>query len=165
MALTYGYSKYKNVNLNYKIKDLKYIIFLFLLFIYYLFEYFCLGKKTDTNAIKILNQLTSFPLVILLLLTDVVCIGISKIFKINIFEPPLIVEHTYMLFNLFLGMLILGPIMKSAEVETIYLPITLNFLTFVLSFALTMVFTIVTDKLMNRRLRKIDMIESLKSVE
>ena len=62
-------------------------------------------------------------------------------------------------------MLILGPIMKSAEVETIYLPIILNFLTFVLSFALTMVFTIVTDKLMNRRLRKIDMIESLKSVE
>ena len=108
MALTYGYSKYKNVNLNYKIKDLKYIIFLFLLFIYYLFEYFCLGEKTDTNAIKILNQLTSFPLVILLLLTDIVCIGISKKFKINIFEPPLIVEHTYMLFNLFLGMLILG---------------------------------------------------------
>ena len=82
-----------------------------------------------------------------------------------VFRENIILSIIGGIVGLFLGMLILGPIMKSAEVETIYLPITLNFLTFVLSFALTMVFTIVTDKLMNRRLRKIDMIESLKSVE
>ena len=69
------------------------------------------------------------------------------------------------LIGLVLGMLILGPIMKSAEVETIYLPIRLNWMTFIISFAITMLFTIITDKLMNRRLRKINMIESLKSVE
>lgn len=82
-----------------------------------------------------------------------------------VFRENIILSIIGGIVGLFLGMMILGPIMKSAEVETIYLPIKLNWLTFVLSFILTMAFTVITDKLMNRRLRKIDMIESLKSVE
>ena len=69
------------------------------------------------------------------------------------------------LVGLILGIFILGPIMKSGEVETIYLPVELNWITFAVSFAITMVFTLITDKIMNKRLKKINMIESLKSVE
>ena len=67
--------------------------------------------------------------------------------------------------GLILGTLILGPIMKSGEVETIYLPVELNWITFVISFAITMIFTLITNKIMNKRLKKIDMIDSLKSIE
>ena len=55
--------------------------------------------------------------------------------------------------------------MKSGEVETIYLPVELNWITFVISFAITMIFTLITNKIMNKRLKKIDMIDSLKSIE
>ena len=71
MALTYGYSKYKNVNLNYKIKDLKYIIF------------FCICQYI------FLKKLKFFELVEKLLNKDVLCyfecgiFGECKIFLIK----------------------------------------------------------------------------------
>lgn len=82
-----------------------------------------------------------------------------------VFRENLILTVLGGIAGLFLGTVILGPIMKSGEVETIYLPVELNWITFVISFAITMIFTLITNKIMNKRLKKIDMIDSLKSIE
>lgn len=82
-----------------------------------------------------------------------------------VFRENIILTVLGGLVGLVLGTLILGPIMKSGEVETIYLPVELNWITFVVSFTITMIFTLITDKIMKKRLNKIDMIDSLKSVE
>lgn len=82
-----------------------------------------------------------------------------------VFRENIILTILGGLLGLILGTIILKPTLKSAEVETLFLPAKFSFITFVVAFAITILFTLITNKIMNRRLRKIDMIDSLKSIE
>ena len=62
-------------------------------------------------------------------------------------------------------MIMLELIMKSAEVETILLSRKLNVSSFVYSASITLICTFITNMFMNKNIKKIDMIDSLKSVE
>jgi putative ABC transport system permease protein len=67
--------------------------------------------------------------------------------------------------GLFLGTFLLSEILTSAELETILLVKELNVQNFVYAFVLTIIFTLITNATIKRSVRKIDMIESLKSIE
>lgn len=63
------------------------------------------------------------------------------------------------------GNFVLGIIIQSAEVETIMLPNELSIQACCFSAILTLAFTIITNFVMNPKIKRIDMIDSLKSVE
>lgn len=67
--------------------------------------------------------------------------------------------------GLVFGILILGAIIQSAEVETIFLPKDVNYINLVISAIVTFVFTIITNQFMKKKIKNIDMIDSLKSIE
>ena len=66
---------------------------------------------------------------------------------------------------IFTILLVLGIIIKSAEVDTIMLPNELSYESLGYAAILTILFTLFTNFAMNSRIKKIDMIDSLKSVE
>lgn len=68
-------------------------------------------------------------------------------------------------FGMLLGNFVLGIIIQSAEVETIMLPNELSFEALSFAAILTLLFTLITNFVMNPKIKKIDMIDSLKSVE
>ena len=82
-----------------------------------------------------------------------------------VFRENIILTILGIIVGLGLGMGILGLIIQSAEVETIFLPKNINYPYLALSAAVTLVFTIVTNLFMKHKIRKIDMIDSLKSIE
>ena len=82
-----------------------------------------------------------------------------------VFRENIILTVLGGLLGLVIGTIILEPILKSAEVETMFMPITFHPITFIVAFVITILFTLITNKIMNRKLKKIDMIDSLKSVE
>lgn len=67
--------------------------------------------------------------------------------------------------GLVFGILILGAIIQSAEVETIFLPKEINYINLAISAVVTFTFTIITNQFMKKKIRNIDMIDSLKSIE
>lgn len=82
-----------------------------------------------------------------------------------VFRENVILTILGILVGMLLGNFVLGIIIQSAEVETIMLPNELSVQSLGYAALLTLVFTFVTNFVMNPKIKKIDMIDSLKSVE
>ncbi len=82
-----------------------------------------------------------------------------------VFKENIILTFIGILFGLILGICIFGSIIQSAEVETIFLPKDINILNLFISSIITLGFTIITNLFMKKKLKSINMIDSLKSVE
>ena len=82
-----------------------------------------------------------------------------------IFRENIILTIFGSLLGVFAGISVLGLIIQSAEVETIMIPVELNIVDFIISVSITLTFTLITNFMMKKKIKKIDMIESLKSVE
>ena len=82
-----------------------------------------------------------------------------------VFRENVILTILGILAGMLLGNFVLGIIIQSAEVETIMLPNELSVHSLGYAAILTLVFTFVTNFVMNPKIKKIDMIDSLKSVE
>ena len=82
-----------------------------------------------------------------------------------VFRENIILSVLGIILGLGAGMIMLELIMKSAEVETILLSRKLNVSSFVYSASITLICTFITNMFMNKNIKKIDMIDSLKSVE
>lgn len=82
-----------------------------------------------------------------------------------IFRENIILSILGIIVGLGAGMIMLELIMKSAEVETILLSRKVNILSFVYSAIITLACTLITNSFMKKNINKIDMIDSLKSVE
>ncbi len=67
--------------------------------------------------------------------------------------------------GLALGIWFLKFIIKTVEIDMLMFGRELHFMSFVLAFVLTIVFAVIVNLVMHLRIKKIDMIESLKSVE
>lgn len=82
-----------------------------------------------------------------------------------IFRENIILTVLGAILGVFLGLSVLGLIIQSAEVETIMIPVEFDIKYFIISFGITMIFTLITNLIMKKKIKKVDMIESLKSVE
>ena len=82
-----------------------------------------------------------------------------------VFRENIILTILGSILGVFIGIGVLGIIIQSAEVETIMLPVEFNTLNVVISILITLSFTLITNFMMKKKIKKIDMIESLKSVE
>lgn len=82
-----------------------------------------------------------------------------------VFRENIILTILGTLVGLVLGIGILGVIIKAAEVETIFLIKDINIISLFIAAIMTITFTLITNLLMKRKIKRIDMIDSLKSVE
>jgi putative ABC transport system permease protein len=82
-----------------------------------------------------------------------------------VFRENLLLTVLGALIGLALGILLHGYIMESIEQKAIMFGHYINGLSFVYSFAITVLFAELVSFFMNRRLRGIPMVESLKTVE
>lgn len=82
-----------------------------------------------------------------------------------IFRENIILTILGTLLGLVLGMGILGVIIQAAEVETIFLVKEINYINLVISMIITIGFTLITNVIMKKKIKNIDMIDSLKSIE
>ena len=67
--------------------------------------------------------------------------------------------------GIFLGMLLHGYIMKTVEMDAVMFGNEIHWVSYLLSFVLTLVFSAVVNLVMYKKLQKIPMVESLKSIE
>ena len=67
--------------------------------------------------------------------------------------------------GLIVGIFLHNLIMNLAEMDDVMFGRTIKPISFVISFALTMVFAIIINLVMQRKLKQIQMVESLKAVE
>lgn len=82
-----------------------------------------------------------------------------------VFRENIILTILGTLVGFILGMGILGVVIQAAEVETIFLVKDINYLNLLISAVITICFTLITNLLMKKKIQKIDMIDSLKSIE
>ena len=82
-----------------------------------------------------------------------------------VFRENIILTFLGTLLGLLLGMGILGVIIQAAEVETIFLVKDINYINLVVSIIITIGFTLITNFVMKKKIKDIDMIDSLKSIE
>lgn len=82
-----------------------------------------------------------------------------------VFRENVILTVLGIIFGMILGHFVLGIIIQSAEVDTILLPNELSLKSLGYASLLTIIFTLITNFVMNPKIKKIDMIDSLKSVE
>ena len=82
-----------------------------------------------------------------------------------VFRENIILTIFGTLLGLGLGMGILGIIIQSAEVETIFLAKEINIINLGVSAIITILFTLITNLLMKKKIKNINMIDSLKSIE
>ena len=82
-----------------------------------------------------------------------------------VFRENIILTILGSILGLLLGMGILGAIIQAAEVETIFLVKDINYINLVVSLIITLVFTLITNFAMRKKIKNIDMIDSLKSIE
>ncbi|MBO5412780.1 MAG: ABC transporter permease [Clostridia bacterium] len=82
-----------------------------------------------------------------------------------VFRENIILTILGTIFGLFLGMGILGAVIQAAEVETIFLVKDINLINLVISTIITICFTLITNLLMKKKIKNINMIDSLKSIE
>ena len=68
-------------------------------------------------------------------------------------------------FGLALGVAMEGYVVVTAEVDQVMFGRDIHLLSFAIAFALTMAFSVIVTVAMKGKLRKVDMVESLKSVE
>lgn len=82
-----------------------------------------------------------------------------------VFRENIILTILGTLLGLILGMGILGVIIQAAEVETIFLVKDINYINLAVSIVITILFTLITNFVMRKKIKNIDMIDSLKSIE
>lgn len=82
-----------------------------------------------------------------------------------VFRENIILTILGTLLGLIIGMGILGIIIQAAEVETIFLVKDINYINLGFSVIVTMGITLITNFMMKRKIKNIDMIDSLKSIE
>lgn len=82
-----------------------------------------------------------------------------------VFRENIILTILGTLLGLILGMGILGVIIQAAEVETIFLVKDINYINLAVSIVITLGFTLITNFVMRKKIKNIDMIDSLKSIE
>lgn len=82
-----------------------------------------------------------------------------------VFRENIILTILGTLLGLVLGMGILGVVIQAAEVETIFLVKDINYINLGLSVIITICFTLITNWMMKKKIKNIDMIDSLKSIE
>ena len=82
-----------------------------------------------------------------------------------VFRENLILTILGTIFGLILGMGILGIVIQAAEVETIFLVKDINLINLLISTIITISFTLITNLFMKKKIKNINMIDSLKSIE
>lgn len=82
-----------------------------------------------------------------------------------VFRENIILTILGTVLGLCLGMGILGIVIQAAEVETIFLVKDINYVNLAISAIITICFTLITNLLMKKKIKNINMIDSLKSVE
>lgn len=82
-----------------------------------------------------------------------------------VFRENIIISIIGAFVGLILGVILHGFIMKTVEMDTIMFGNQINFISFVYAFALTIIFSTFVNAIMYFKLKKIPMVESLKSVE
>lgn len=82
-----------------------------------------------------------------------------------VFRENIILSIIGTIIGLGMGIVLLEFIMQSAEVETILLSRDLNIVSFIYSSVITLGCTFITNIIMSKKIKQIDMIDSLKSVE
>lgn len=82
-----------------------------------------------------------------------------------VFRENIILTILGTMLGLVLGMGILGAVIQAAEVETIFLVKDINLINLVIAAIITTCFTIITNLLMKKKIKNINMIDSLKSIE
>ena len=82
-----------------------------------------------------------------------------------VFRENIILTILGSILGLILGMGILGVIIQAAEVETIFLVKDINYINLAVSVLITVIFTLITNFAMRKKIKNIDMIDSLKSIE
>lgn len=82
-----------------------------------------------------------------------------------VFRENIILTILGSILGLLLGMGILGVIIQAAEVETIFLVKDINYINLAVSVLITVIFTLITNFAMRKKIKNIDMIDSLKSIE
>lgn len=82
-----------------------------------------------------------------------------------VFRENIILTVLGTLLGLIIGMGILGIIIQAAEVETIFLVKDINYINLGISVIITLSFTFITNLAMKKKIKNIDMVESLKSIE
>ena len=82
-----------------------------------------------------------------------------------IFRETLLLSAIGAVFGLFLGVLLCGFVVQTAEVDQVMFGREIHILSFAIAFALTMAFSALVSLSMMRKLERISMVESLKSVD
>ena len=82
-----------------------------------------------------------------------------------VFRENIILTILGTICGLILGMGLLKVVVQSAEVETIFLSKEINIINLVIASIITIIFTLITNIAMKNKLKNINMIDSLKSVE
>ena len=82
-----------------------------------------------------------------------------------VFRENIVLTILGTILGLCLGMGILGIIIQAAEVETIFLVKDINLINLLISAIITICFTLITNLFMKKKIKNINMIDSLKSVE
>ena len=82
-----------------------------------------------------------------------------------VFRENIILTILGTILGLCLGMAILGITIQAAEVETIFLVKDINLINLVISAIITICFTLITNLIMKKKIKNINMIDSLKSIE
>ncbi|MCL2860611.1 MAG: ABC transporter permease [Oscillospiraceae bacterium] len=82
-----------------------------------------------------------------------------------IYRENIVLTIISAILGLGLGIIMSAYVITTAEIDKVMFYRALNIWSFVYAFVITMVFALVTNLIMNRSIKKIDMIESLKSVE
>lgn len=82
-----------------------------------------------------------------------------------VFRENIILTILGTILGLILGMGILGIVIQAAEVETIFLVKDINLINLLISTIITISFTLITNLFMKKKIKNINMIDSLKSIE
>ena len=90
---------------------------------------------------------------------------LSREVSAYIFRETMILSAIGALIGLVLGVFMEGFVVITAEVEMVMFGRAIHPTSFIGAFVLTLVFTLIVMLVMRRRLAKVDMVESLKSVE
>lgn len=82
-----------------------------------------------------------------------------------VFRENIVLTLIGAIFGLVFGVYLLSFIITTAEMDIVMFGRETNIVSYILSFLITVIFALIINFIMNKELRKIDMIESLKSVE
>lgn len=82
-----------------------------------------------------------------------------------VYRETLLLTLIGCVFGLILGMVLHGFVIDTVEIESVMFGHTVKVLSFVISAVITWLFSLIVDRVIDRKLKKINMVESLKSVD